>query len=202
MSDNAVAEVVDTVDPEPVSKRTAPLVVLVVAVAMLGLLWILIGAPSGEAVNGSSPLMGKPAPNVRTTTIDGEPFELGRRRGSWVFLNFFQADCVGCVEEHPELVAFVDQQRALGSNGAEFYSVVWNDTQSDVKQFFAERGGDWPIVLDEDADIAVAFGVAKVPETWLINPDGIVVYRILGATTSSQLARLLLDEQIKARAGS
>ena len=183
-------------------RRVAPFVVLAVAVLAVGLFSVLVGAPSGVAESADSPLIGKPAPSVRTTAIDGRAFDLGRRKGSWVYINFFQADCVGCVQEHPELVKFVDQQAQLGSAGAEFYSVVWNDSQSDVKQFFADRGGSWPVLLDEDADTAVAFGVAKVPETWLIDPNGIVVLRLIGATTSNQLTKLLNDQQAKAFAGS
>ena len=183
-------------------RRVAPFVVLAVAVLAAGFFWILLGAPSGAAESAQSPLIGKSAPSVRTTALDGTTFDLGRRKGSWVYVNFFQADCVGCVQEHPELVKFVDQQAQLGSAGAEFYSVVWNDSQSDVKKFFAERGGSWPVLLDEDADIAVAFGVAKVPETWLIDPNGVVVLRLIGATTTEQLTQLLNNQQAKASAGS
>jgi hypothetical protein len=48
-----------------------------------------------------------------------------------------------------------------------------------VRRFFAKNGGDWPIVLDPRGSIGVEFGVNKVPETWIISPSGVVVFRTI-----------------------
>ena len=61
----------------------------------------------------SSFLLGRPAPAVASTTLDGKPFDLSRRKGSWVVLNFFQSTCVPCKAEHPELVRV---RRAAGDH--------------------------------------------------------------------------------------
>src|SRR5262245_47370384 len=152
------------------SRRVAPIVVLVVAVVMAGLFWILIAAKAEKAETAGSPLLGRPAPAVTAETLDGQRFDLQQRKGSWVVPNFFNSTCAPCKTEHPELVEFADAQRALGTGGAELYTVVWgNDDESAVRAFFADNGGDWPIVDDTDGDIAVAFAVAKVPETWIID---------------------------------
>mgnify|MGYP003311072359 CR=1 FL=1 len=60
-------------------------------------------------------------------------------------LNFFTSTCIPCRNEHPELIEFVDHQRSLGVNGAEFYTIVQNDDPADVAAFFDEFGGDWPV---------------------------------------------------------
>ena len=177
------------------SRRVAPFIVIAVAVVLAGLFCILIGAKSGESDSADSPLLGRPAPVVKTTTLDGKPFDLQRRKGSWVVLNFFNSTCVPCVQEHPELTKFVDEQAKL-SDGAEFYTVVWDDSRGAVQKFFADNGGTWPVLTDEDASISVAFGVAKVPETWIIDPNGFVVQRFIGGTTDDQLTRFI--EQAKA----
>ena len=39
-----------------------------------------------------------------------QPFDLARRKGSWVVLNFFNSTCAPCKAEHPELVEFTEQQ--------------------------------------------------------------------------------------------
>ena len=173
--------------------RVAPVIVLVVAVAMAGLFWILIGAKSGdEADTAFTPLMGKPAPAVRTTTLDGKAFELQRRKGSWVVLNFFNSTCVPCVREHPDLVAFAEQQSSLGSEGVELYSVISTENrESAAADFFADNGGTWPVLTDPDAEIQVSFGVTKVPETWVIDPDGRVVWRTIEQVTADSLTRQL-----------
>lgn len=179
------------------SRRVAPFIVLVVALVLAGFFWILIGAKTGESDSADSPLLGRPAPVVKTTTLDGKPFDLQRRKGSWVVLNFFNSTCVPCVQEHPELMKFADEQAKL-SDGAEFYTVVWDDSRGAVQKFFARNGGNWPVLTDEDASISVAFGVAKVPETWIIDPNGFVVQRLIGGTTDDQLTRFIAQ----AKAGS
>jgi cytochrome c biogenesis protein CcmG/thiol:disulfide interchange protein DsbE len=134
--------------------------------------------------------LGKPAPEVKSTVIDGGDFDLSRRKGSWVALNFFNSTCVPCIQEHPLLVDFAKEQKT-SDDPVEVYSIINDDSDSAVKAFFASNGGDWPKVRDDDGAISVAFGVAKVPETWIIDPDGFVRLRILGALTEGFLTEQL-----------
>ena len=60
-------------------------------------------------------------------------------------------------------------------------------------QGFRANGGTWPILTDDDGSIGVAFGVAKVPETWIIDADGFVRLRLIQAVTDDQLTRLLAE---------
>lgn len=135
----------------------------------------------------ATPLMLKPAPEISTTTYDDETFLLSRRRGSWVVLNFFNSTCIPCKREHPELVKFFESQRQLGASGAELYTVVNDDDERAVRAFFDENGGGWPVLHDENAEIAVDYGVAKVPETWIISPTGVVAQRFTGEITAEIL---------------
>lgn len=169
-------------------RRVAPIVVGVVALVMASLFWLLLAADTSVNETAETPLLGQPAPGSTGTYAGGKPFELSRRKGSWVVLNFFTSDCVPCQREHPELVKFVDQQRSLGNEGAEFYSIVQNDDEANVDAFFAERGGDWPIVYDDQYQFQNDFGVAQVPETWIIDPDGFVRGRIISEVTAEFLS--------------
>lgn len=173
------------------SRRVAPLVVIAVAIGLGALFWILARAHGPEGASSDSPLLGKPAPASVGTFADGTPFELSRRRGSWVVLNFFTHNCVPCIREHPELIEFVEQQRALGADGAEFYSIVRDSTEEEVEAFFEQRGGDWPIVYDTDFEFVNDFGVALVPETWIIDPNGYVRRRIISEVGADGLSQLL-----------
>ncbi|MFT4865402.1 MAG: cytochrome c biogenesis protein CcmG/thiol:disulfide interchange protein DsbE [Ilumatobacter sp.] len=166
--------------------RVAPWIAMAIAITMVGLFVVLIGADSDGGQDARSPLLGRPAPEATGTLIDGGNFDLSQRKGSWVLLNFFRADCIPCIQEHPDLVDFNEQQAALESDGAEFYSVVVDDSREDVEEFFADNGGDWPIVLDHQL-IDVAFGVALVPETWIIDPSGIVQARIISRVSAERL---------------
>lgn len=169
--------------------RVAPFIVLAVAVALVGLFVVLAQSErGGDTV--SSFLIGKPAPAATGTTLDGDPFDLSRRKGSWVVLNFFDPTCVPCVAEHPELVAFDEQQRAR-PDGAELYTVINEGSDESVREFFAANGGEWPVVSDPPGSISVAFGVSGVPETWIVDPNGIVRQRMAGQVTAEFLGSYL-----------
>jgi cytochrome c biogenesis protein CcmG, thiol:disulfide interchange protein DsbE len=122
---------------------------------------------------------------------DGTTFDLARRKGSWVVLNFFDPECVPCVEEHPEMVEFDEREGGLGNDGAELVTVVFRDDRDGVAEFFAAEGGGWPVVYDDDGSIATAFGVTLVPETWLVDPNGVVRWRTISTVTADQLGALI-----------
>lgn len=193
MNDEAEAEV--EVGTRRRNGVLAPFIALGVAVVMIGLVVLLVGADTDEGlVTPDTPLMDNPAPEAVGELGDGTPFDLSRRKGSWVVLNFFQSDCIPCRREHPELIKFVDQQRAL-DQGTEFYSVVFGDTKDRVERFFEERGGDWPVVFSDGDAMPASFGVNLVPETWIIDPQGIVRFRAISEVTADTLSAVLQQLQ-------
>lgn len=171
--------------------RLAPLVALATAAVIAGLFVVLAGAGNDDNHESArTPLLGRPAPQAIGEFDDGSRFDLSRRKGSWVVLNFFASDCVPCQEEHPELVAF-DESGPPG----ELVTVVYGDDRDNVEAFFAERGGGWPVVYDEDGSIATAFGVTLVPETWIIDPNGYVYWRTIAKVTADQLDGVIASAQ-------
>lgn len=192
-------------DPSGVPRRLpiAPLVVAGLAVLAGLLFWVLASADGNRTATADTPLLDRPAPAAVGTLEDGSTFELSRRKGSWVVLNFFTHDCVPCIQEHPELVEFVQQQRSLGTDGAEFYSIVQTSTRAEVEAYFEEYGGDWPVVYDDEYDFQIEFGVVQVPETWIIDPAGVVRGRVIGEVESEMLSASLqtLREQLSTAGG-
>lgn len=69
----------------------------------------------------------------------------------------------------------------------EFFTIINDDNDDAVRSFFKANGGDWPKVKDSDGAISVAFGVAKVPETWIIDPNGFVRMRVVGGVKTGFL---------------
>ena len=172
-------------------RRIGPLVAGAIAVVIVFMVTIFAVAAGRSTETADSPLLGRPAPAITSTTYDDTVFDLSRRRGSWVVLNFFNSTCVPCKREHPELVKFHEAQRSGGGVGAELFTVVNDDDEDAVREFFADNGGGWPIVRDDNSEIAVAFGVAKVPETWIVSPTGLVVERFAGEVTAELLSTVL-----------
>jgi len=190
-----MADVIDDVEeapqgPPPRRGRTVLFTALGVAVVLAILVVVFAQAKSGARDTAATPLLDQPAPAVRATTIDGKPFDLSQRKGSWVVLNFFGTWCPPCVQEHPELLRFATAQ-AQQADGAELITVVNNDSVQNVKDFFAKNGGDWPVLQDPNGEVYVSFGVSKVPETWIVDPNGYVRFRSIATVTADGLAAVL-----------
>ncbi len=169
-------------------RRVAPFIALAVALVLAGLFVVLAGSSPAGDNQVQSFLIGRPAPRVVSTTLDDQPFDLSRRKGSWVVLNFFDPTCVPCVDEHPELVTFDEQQAGL-VDGAELYTIINRGSAESVQAFFDANGGEWPVVRDPDGGVSVDFGVAQVPETWIIDPNGVVRARYAGPITAERVAQ-------------
>jgi cytochrome c biogenesis protein CcmG/thiol:disulfide interchange protein DsbE len=168
-------------------RRIAPFVALAVAAAIAALFVVLAGSDASPNETAETPLLDQAAPEALGVRGDGSGFDLARRKGSWVVLNFFTSTCVPCQQEHPDLLRFNEQQAALGGDGVELYTIVYDDDRAAVEEFFTENGGDWPVVYDDDGSIAVAFGVSQVPETWIVDPTGVVRGRIISRVTADFL---------------
>lgn len=170
------------------SGRTILVVSLVVGMVLAGFVAVLaMGAADGDD-DETSALIGRPAPPVVGTTLEGESFDMDDLRGEWVLVNFFATWCPPCIAEHPELVAF---DEAHSDDGVEVVSVAFQNDVGDVSEFFDSQGGGWP-VLGEDVDaVAVSWGVTGLPESFLVSPQGIVVHKFTGGVTEQDLDAIL-----------
>lgn len=161
--------------------RTAAVLVGVVAVLLVGVLAWEVATGDDEGVR--SGLVGRAAPAIVGTATSGEAVDLDRWRGEWVLVNFFATWCIPCVREHPELVEFA---RRHGPDGdgvpVEVVSIAFDDDPAEVEEFFATRGGDWPVLVDNTGPIALDYGVRGVPESYLVSPAGQVVGVFYGVT--------------------
>lgn len=175
----------DEAEVDVASGRPALVITAVLAVVVILLVAVLATrAPAGER-SEESPLLGKPAPTIVGTTLEGDDFDLASLRGRWVVVNFFATWCIPCIEEHPELAAFHAAHASQGD--AALVSVLFSDTVDHANEFFDENGGGWPVVIDDEGAVGVDYGVARVPESFLVPPSGIVVERLVGGVTAAEI---------------
>lgn len=160
----------------------------IVGIAVLALVGVLAFSPKVGSGDESSPLVGELAPELRGRTLSGEEFDLDRERGRWVLVNFFATWCPPCVQEHPELVEFSQRM----GEAVQVVTVAYDQNDlANLKRFFAERGGDWPVVVDGADGAALDYGVKKLPESFLVDPRGEVAAKINGGVTAAELERLI-----------
>lgn len=175
---------------EPAGGPRAALIASIVLAVLVALIVAVLATrdPSTERAT-QSPLLGRLAPVTEGRTLDGEQVSIDDYRGRWVVVNFFASWCTPCIVEHPELAAFDAAHRAAGD--AALIGVTFDNESDDAREFFAERGGDWPVIDDPDNTIGVTYGVAKVPETFVVHPNGTVVQRFVGGVTRAELDELI-----------
>ena len=169
----------------PRKSRAALYVAVPVGLVLVLFVVVLFTRKGAEDKATFTPLQDKPVPEVKGTTIDGQPYDIDSYRGRWVVVNFFATWCVPCQQEQPELASFARIHQQKGD--ADVVSVVFQDTPDKVKAFFATNGGEWPVVVGSDTDFALAFSITGVPESFLVDPSGIVRERLIGGVTSVEL---------------
>jgi cytochrome c biogenesis protein CcmG/thiol:disulfide interchange protein DsbE len=177
-----VADEVSGYFAPPKKSRAALYVAVPVGLVLLLLVVVLFTRKSADDKADYTPLQDKPVPEVTGTTLDGQSYDIDTYRGRWVVVNFFSTTCVPCQQEHPELLSFARIHQQKGD--AEVVSIVFQDDPDKVKAFFATNGGDWPVIDHSDTDFALEFSITGVPESFLVDPSGIVRKRLIGGVTS------------------
>jgi cytochrome c biogenesis protein CcmG, thiol:disulfide interchange protein DsbE len=181
--------------PDAPARRTATVLVPAIVVAVIVGFVVVVLATREPAANRvvDSPLVGQQAPAIEGTTMTGETYSLASERGRFTLVNFFATWCVPCQREHDDLAAFDERHRRIGDAGV--VTIVFDDSIENARAFFAENGGDWPVIVSDDGELALDYSVAGVPESYLVGPDGRMLAKIIGGVTEEGLDQLLARVQ-------
>lgn len=127
----------------------------------------------------------QPAPPLRGETLEGGSFDLANYQGQVRVVNVWASWCTACREEHPELIAAA---RRLASYDVQFVGINFQDRREDALAMLDEMGDNpYPSVVDRKGRIAVDWGVFGVPETFLVDRNGRVRAKVVGAVTEEWL---------------
>jgi cytochrome c biogenesis protein CcmG/thiol:disulfide interchange protein DsbE len=154
-----------------------------------------------------SPLVGKPAPAFSLPTLTGDqPFSPADNKGKvWLF-NVRATWCVACREEHPLLVEFSktqsvpiiglsykEVQAADQTNGPLSDDAKLSLARERSLRFLQRQGDPYKLsVMDLDGSVGIDYGVYGVPETYVIDREGIIRYKQVGPVTPEILETKLL----------
>jgi peroxiredoxin len=121
----------------------------------------------------------RPAPAVSLNTLDGRTVSLQGLHGQPVLVTFWATSCVSCVREIPHLIELHER---YNPRGLEIIGVAMSyDRPDHVMEMTRARDIPYTIALDTDDKAARAFGdVRLTPTSFLISPEGRIVYQKLG----------------------
>jgi cytochrome c biogenesis protein CcmG, thiol:disulfide interchange protein DsbE len=136
-----------------------------------------------------SPFIGKPAPAFVLPQLqaDAKPFDPAQMKGQVWVLNVFASWCAPCREEHPLLVEAARQQLVplVGLN--------YKDDPRDGQEWLRKLGNPYQMVaVDRDGRVGIDYGVYGVPETFVIDRDGIIRMKHIGPLTPEAWTRDVL----------
>jgi cytochrome c-type biogenesis protein len=134
------------------------------------------------------------APDVQFQTLAGQPFTLGQLRGNVVLLNFWATWCIPCREEIPVLNAM---QHDLETRGLKIIGASLEDTADAVESYQKEvRKFDYQVLVG-GSEANAKFGGTPLPTTYLIDREGRIRQKIIGARDRAgweAAVKPLLDE--------
>jgi cytochrome c biogenesis protein CcmG, thiol:disulfide interchange protein DsbE len=175
--------------PNPGRRRLlllAPLGVAVAAGAGFYAMLRGLGTGSYDPRGVPSALIGKPAPDFTLPPLEGvdRPALAAsdlRGTGKPVLVNFFASWCVPCVIEHPQLMR-------LSREGVPVLGIAYKDKPEDALGFLKRHGNPFTrLGMDQPGRVAIDWGLYGVPETYLIDKDGIIRWRWAGPLTEDTL---------------
>lgn len=157
-------------------------------VGFIALVGLLAAGLTRDPHHVPSPLIGRPAPPFAAPTLDApaERWEPAALRGRVWVLNVWASWCGPCREEHPLWLALARRQPGLPIVGLNH-----RDNREAAREWLARWGNPYSTsVSDPEGLVGLDYGVYGLPETFVIDAQGIVRYKHVGPLT----ARVVRDE--------
>lgn len=151
---------------------------------------VLIGKTAPETtlppLDGMTGRDGQPMPGLDLTGFgDGKP----------VLVNVFASWCGPCREEHPLLMALAEDPRLS------IVAINYKDAPENARRFLASLGNPYTAIgVDQTGTATIDWGVYGVPESFLVAPDGEILYKQIGPFTPQSVAEGLIPALERAEA--
>jgi cytochrome c biogenesis protein CcmG/thiol:disulfide interchange protein DsbE len=136
-----------------------------------------------------SPLINKPAPAFTLPQLynPSKQFSSEEMKGKVWLLNVWASWCVSCREEHPVLME-LSQQHIVP-----IYGLDYKDKNPDGEAWLREGGDPYTLVAtDANGRVGIDYGVYGVPETYVIDKQGVIRYKQIGPVTHESLQQKIL----------
>lgn len=148
---------------------------------------LVVMANSTAVATAGTPSDFKPVPEATFHALDGTPVAVSTFQGSVVLINFWGTWCAPCFQEIPELVRLSHQFK---KRGLEVVGVaVDSGRPEDIREFMAEYGMDYQILVGDMSIVKSRFRVLGFPTSLLIDRQGLIRKRYFGPQTEEALKK-------------
>jgi cytochrome c biogenesis protein CcmG/thiol:disulfide interchange protein DsbE len=136
-----------------------------------------------------SPLVDKPAPEFRLAQLNAPDKTLGTSdmKGQVWLLNVWASWCVSCRVEHPLL------NELAKANIVPVIGLNYKDKVAEGRAWLAQNGDPYKLsVVDADGRVGIDWGVYGVPETFVVDKNGVIRYKHIGPVTAEALEKKII----------
>jgi cytochrome c biogenesis protein CcmG, thiol:disulfide interchange protein DsbE len=159
------------------------------AVLTVPLVWLLASGFGKDPRELPSVMEGRDAPGFVLADLDGSsPVSLESLHGRVVVLNFWATWCGPCAMEHEDLQATA---KHYTDRGVVFLGLLYGDQPAAAKVFLSKAGSSYENLDDPNQAVAIDYGVAGVPETFVIARNGRIVKKFVGPVDSATLSAVI-----------
>ena len=154
----------------------------VVLFALLILMFVKGLDPDRDVNALPSPFLGKPAPQFELPSLTDPSKTVSNADfgNEMSLVNVWATWCVGCRQEHQFLLQLAE------SGSIRMFGLNWRDNRVEAQRWLQDLGNPYiDTAYDEDGRAGINWGVYGAPETFLIGPDGTVLYKHLGPLNRS-----------------
>ncbi len=138
--------------------------------------------------------IGKIIPNFTLTTFDNEEIKLSDLRGKIVLINFWSSWCNPCEQEAPDLEEAWKGYETQGE--VIMLGVDYVDTETEARQYLKKFGITYPNGPDLGTRISQVFRIRGVPETYVLDREGILQYIQIGPFLSLYQIKSVIDPML------
>jgi len=156
----------------------------------LALVALLLAACGGSAGGNEGIGEGQRAPDFRLESLDGGQMSLGEQRGQVVLINFWATWCAPCRAEFPDIQAAYEARK---DEGFVVLGVNAQESRGAIEPFIEAMGASYPILLDENGQVAKTYRPVGLPMSILVDQEGIIQVRHVGLLTREKLDEYLAD---------
>jgi peroxiredoxin len=132
----------------------------------------------GKSASPGNAHEGKAAPEFTLKDPDGREVSLSSLKGKVVFLNFWATWCPPCKEEIPSMMKL--NQKMAGKPFQMLAVSIDEGGKDAVTAFFKSSGFNLPFLNDPEQKLGKVYGITGVPETFIIDKQGLVVKKVIG----------------------